>query len=95
MGQLLAAHRSQPPPLVTDLRLDVPAKLAALIARCLAKDPADRFQCAAELDKAFGAVLVSHPINQTRRQGTNQADERASRNRGLGSSRVYYSHSFL
>ena len=50
-GQLLAAHRSQPPPLMTDLRPDVPADLSAVIARCLAKDPADRFPTVAAVDR--------------------------------------------
>ncbi len=54
IGQLLAAHRGEPPPPVTDLRPDVPAALAAVIARCLAKDPTVRFQSAADLDQAFG-----------------------------------------
>src|SRR5262249_5035559 len=53
LGQLLAAHRSEPPPALTDLRPDVPANLAAVVACCLAKDPHDRFQSAADLDRAL------------------------------------------
>ena len=40
-GQLLAAHRSEPPPELTELRPDVPADLSAVITRCLAKDSAN------------------------------------------------------
>jgi serine/threonine-protein kinase len=54
VGQLLAAHRSEPPPPLTDLRPDVPGDLAAVVARCLAKDPTDRLESAADLDRALG-----------------------------------------
>jgi serine/threonine-protein kinase len=39
---------------LTRLRPDVPADLATVIARCLAKDAKDLFQSAAELDRALG-----------------------------------------
>jgi serine/threonine-protein kinase len=54
MGQVLAAHRADRPSLVTEVRPDAPADVAAVIARCLAKDPADRFPSAVELDRALG-----------------------------------------
>ena len=50
LGQILAAHRNEPPPPLKD----VPADLAAVVTRCLSKDPADRFPSAAELDRALG-----------------------------------------
>ncbi len=53
VGQVLAAHRSEPPPPLTDFQPDAPADLAAVVARCLAKDSNDRFQSAAELDLAL------------------------------------------
>jgi serine/threonine-protein kinase len=64
IGQLLAAHRYEPPPPVTDLRPDVPADLAAVIARCLAKESTARFQSAADLDRAFGecSCAIVSPI---------------------------------
>lgn len=53
-GQLLAAHRSATPQSLTTIRPEVPADLASVIARCLAKDPADRFQSMADLDWDLG-----------------------------------------
>jgi serine/threonine-protein kinase len=54
LGQLLAAHRSEPPPPSTDFRPDVPPDLSAVIARCLAKEPANRFPSAAAFEQALG-----------------------------------------
>ena len=52
-GQLLAAQRSEPPPPLTDFRPEVPADLAAVVARCLVKEPDGRFQSAADLGRAL------------------------------------------
>ena len=54
-GQYLTAHMTQAPPRLTDLRPEVPADLAAVVARCLAKNPADRFPNVDELDRALAA----------------------------------------
>jgi serine/threonine-protein kinase len=62
VGQLFAAHRSEPAPRVTDFRPDVPADLAEVIARCLAKDPVERFQSATDLVEAFGQCSCAFAV---------------------------------
>ncbi len=46
---LAQRHRNDPAPDVSVLRPDAPGDAARIVARCLAKDPADRFADAAEL----------------------------------------------
>ncbi|MFO0850975.1 MAG: protein kinase [Gemmataceae bacterium] len=53
MVEVIVAHRSQPPPPLGALRPDVPPALAAVVARMLAKDPADRFATPAEAADAL------------------------------------------
>jgi hypothetical protein len=50
-----AILRDDPPPLQT-VRLDVPAGLQTILARCLAKDPAARFASGRELDEAMQSL---------------------------------------
>jgi eukaryotic-like serine/threonine-protein kinase len=50
---MLTARLTLPPPPLSTIRKDVPAGLERLIARCLAIDPADRPQTAAELVEAL------------------------------------------
>jgi WD40 repeat protein/anti-sigma factor RsiW len=49
----MLAHAQAPVPPIRDLRGDVPAGLAAVLARMLAKHPADRFATAAEVAAAL------------------------------------------
>jgi serine/threonine-protein kinase len=51
--EMLTARLTLPPPPLSALRKDVPAALQRLIARCLAIDPADRFQSANALVEAL------------------------------------------
>ncbi len=60
--QKLQAHLEQQPPLLTQFRPKAPAKLAALIARLLAKQPGDRFASAAEAAKAFQPFTKGHDL---------------------------------
>jgi diguanylate cyclase (GGDEF)-like protein len=48
-GELLRMHATAPPPDLGRTRPEVPATLAAIVARLLAKDPDDRYQTAAGL----------------------------------------------
>jgi predicted Ser/Thr protein kinase len=49
----LAAHRADPPQPLTEVRDDVPAALARVVDRMLAKDPARRFQTPADVARAL------------------------------------------
>ena len=61
---LIAAHLSRTPTPLAELRSTVPAALAALLARCLEKNPADRVQSAEELlvELESGAKAPSPPL---------------------------------
>ena len=54
--QVLAAHVMQPPDPVSTHCTDLPRDLESVVMRCLAKDPADRWQSADQLWTEFGAV---------------------------------------
>jgi serine/threonine-protein kinase len=48
------------PPL-KDLRDDIPAALDTVVHTALARNPADRFESAAEMQRALAAILKGHP----------------------------------
>jgi tetratricopeptide (TPR) repeat protein len=56
--QVLAAHVTQAPENVTAHRAAVPAGMAELVMRCLAKKPADRWQKAEELRVHLEAIVT-------------------------------------
>jgi eukaryotic-like serine/threonine-protein kinase len=55
VGEYLTAHLTQPAPAASAINPAVPSDLAAVVAKCLAKDPKARYQTAAELDAALVA----------------------------------------
>ncbi len=63
VGKLLTAHLTQVAPNVATFREEVPTDLAAVVAKCLAKDPKERFQTALELDAALAACPCSMDWN--------------------------------
>ncbi|MDB4891609.1 MAG: protein kinase [Gemmatimonadetes bacterium] len=56
---LIGAHMTRIPEPVATLRSEVPTSLSSLIARCLAKDPADRPTDARELLVALDGVMMT------------------------------------
>jgi len=56
VAEILAMQRSAPPPDPTSISPRVPGELAAIVVRCLAKDPADRVATARELEEALRRV---------------------------------------
>ena len=57
MAAMAAAHLAQPPPRVTELVPALPPAMDAVIAKAMAKEPADRYQTARELAAAAAAAL--------------------------------------
>jgi hypothetical protein len=57
--KLVLAHLEQEPPALQEVRPDVPPELAAVVARMLAKDPAQRYQTPAEVAQALAPFTPS------------------------------------
>jgi len=57
MAAMAAAHLAQPVPRVTDLVPALPPAIDAVIAKAMAKEPADRYHTAAEFARAAAAAL--------------------------------------
>jgi serine/threonine-protein kinase len=62
LAQVIMQLTTSRPPLVTDVRADVPAELSAVVARCLEPEPGGRFASAAEVAAALRAG-VSQPLH--------------------------------
>ncbi len=65
--RMLAAHMSEAPKPVSELRPDTPQPLADLVMRCLAKESADRPQSAGDIERALettsaGSMAAMPPI---------------------------------
>ena len=56
---VIAGHLTRAAPPLTDARPNVPQALAAIIAKCLAKLPADRFGTSAELLAQLDAIAIT------------------------------------
>jgi serine/threonine protein kinase len=54
---IVLEHMTAPVPSVRSLRPDIPEEVNKIIARCMAKEPRDRYQTAAELVRATDAAL--------------------------------------
>ncbi len=62
ISELIRAHLSQSPPAASQLRSGTPPGLDAVIARAMAKNPADRFYTAGEFAAAARNALVGGPV---------------------------------
>ena len=69
---ILMKQITEPAPMVGNKRADVPEDLSLAIARCLEKDPENRWPTADALRRALESRMVSgyRPTGQTRRGGT-------------------------
>ena len=75
-------------PLLSDLRADVPADLAALIARMMAKEPDRRFQAPDEVAKALESIVNVRPETVTLNDRISPGRRRLVLARGLALSAI-------
>ncbi|HSQ63195.1 MAG TPA: protein kinase [Polyangiaceae bacterium] len=66
MPEIVARILQAPPPRLHDQRPDAPAGVDAILARCLAKDPNDRFRDVAELARALAPLSPEGPRSMER-----------------------------
>lgn len=64
--RILIAHASQAPVPLEQIAPDVPADLAHVVMRCLAKSPDDRYPSVTALAEALDRCEVPHPWSHTR-----------------------------
>jgi len=57
MNVIVASHLAQPPPVTSVSRPGLPGAIDSVVARAMAKSPADRFSSCAELAEAAGQAL--------------------------------------
>jgi eukaryotic-like serine/threonine-protein kinase len=60
-GDDLRALLHEPPRSLLDIRKDIPPAFARLVARCLEKDPADRYPSAIEVERDLDEVFAPQP----------------------------------
>jgi tRNA A-37 threonylcarbamoyl transferase component Bud32 len=65
-GEIIAMHLREPAPALSSRAPGVPPELDLVIARCLAKDPGQRYASATELAAALGALLGNPSITSPR-----------------------------
>ena len=72
---VLVAHVTKTPPKILDVEPSIPRELAEIVDRCLAKEPAQRFQSAGELGDALSALSPSSPPSLRREDPVPAAKE--------------------
>jgi tRNA A-37 threonylcarbamoyl transferase component Bud32/TolB-like protein/tetratricopeptide (TPR) repeat protein len=81
---VIAGHLTQRPPDVSALRPAVPSALSSLIARCLAKEPADRYERAEELLEVLDGLPISGAPSPSAAPGPTGARRRTQLVRAAG-----------
>lgn len=72
--QVMAAHLTKPPPAATELDTTLPPECDRIIARAMAKKPADRYQTAADLATELQALLSADSASTSSSQQAFVAD---------------------
>jgi serine/threonine protein kinase len=62
----LHQHLNEPPPPLRNFAPELPVQIEQIVNRCLEKDPANRYQSAAEISHLIGAILRGESFGQSR-----------------------------
>jgi eukaryotic-like serine/threonine-protein kinase len=87
-AELVSSILRDTPPLVTDVRADLPGDLARVIRRCLEKDPRHRFQTARDVGNEFRDLARNASKGSTAHSSTQAPLARVSATTGSGAIRA-------